>query len=103
MASGSRPGNAEVLAKIEGIFSGIAENLLKSERISIPLRYKNPTLHPSSQLDSDGSTTLTNVYFPARTPQEAKRFSRTPSSEDRLPQKLIKSSSHSPQNFGVYP
>jgi len=72
MASSRRPASQEVIAKIEKVFEDIADSLLRKEEISIPLRYKKPA---SSQPDAESSSVLTNVSFPARTPQEARRFS----------------------------
>ncbi len=77
MASSQRPANQEVVAKVERVFEDIADSLLRKEEISIPLRYKKPA---SSQHDAELSIAVTKVSFPARTPQEARRFSTALSS-----------------------
>lgn len=72
MASVRRPANQEVLAKVEKVFEDIADNLIREESISIPLRYKKPA---STLPEAEVSSVLTHVSFPGATPQEARQFS----------------------------
>lgn len=72
MASIRRPANQEVLAKVERVFEEIADNLLREENISIPLRYKKPA---STRPEAEASSVLTHVSFPGATPQESRQFS----------------------------
>ena len=75
MASQRRPANLEVIAKIEDIFEDITDSLLCEIEMSIPLRNKRTkspmTVEPEAELSSE----LMIVSFPAKTSQDARRFS----------------------------
>ena len=74
MTLAPRLGNVEVIAKIENVFGNISDSLSRGEQICIPLRYKTSV---PNQPENVCSPIFTNVAFPARTPQEARRFSTT--------------------------
>ena len=65
----------EVIARIETIFESITDSLLREEELTIPLRYKKAHWAPVADPDNDSFVELTKVSFPAKTPQEAWRFS----------------------------
>ncbi len=71
-----RPGNVEVIAKIEKVFGDIGDSLARGQQMFIPLKCKNPGSCDINQPDDNSLATLTNVSFPGRTAQEARRFSR---------------------------
>ena len=74
MASARRPASLEVIAKIEVIFENITNNLLREDELTIPLRYEKSRSTTLDELEAELSCKLTNVSFPAKTPQEAWRF-----------------------------
>ena len=61
--------------KIEKVFENIADSLLHEDELTIPLRYKKHQSEFLNEPDAGLSSELTNVLFPAKTPQEAWRFS----------------------------
>ena len=65
----------ELIAKVEKIFSEISDDLSRGRCISIPLKSKLPSTNDRSEASGDPSSIVTNVSFPGRTPQEARRFS----------------------------
>ena len=76
MATASHQRTADVTAKIEAVFEGVAESLLRQDSISIPLRYKRKiSTMPTSVLTGPPEIRLTHVSWPAKTPEEARRFS----------------------------
>ena len=76
MATASCQRAAEVIAKLESIFEDIADKLLREDSISIPLRYKKRSFGLTSQASNEPSSIrLTHVSWPAKTPEEARRFS----------------------------
>lgn len=74
MASARRPATLEVIAKIEDIFENITSSLLREDELTIPLRYKKSQSAILDELKAELSSKLTNVSFPAKTAQEAWRF-----------------------------
>ena len=75
MASARRPATLEVIAKIEDIFNNITNSLLREDELTIPLRCKKSQSTTLDELEAELSSKLTSVSFPAKTPQEAWRFS----------------------------
>ncbi len=75
MASRRRAANLEVIAKIEDIFEDITDNLLRENELSIPLRNKRTKAPITDESEAELSSELMVVSFPAKTPQEAWRFS----------------------------
>ena len=84
MASAGRPATLEVIAKIEDIFENITNNLLREDELIIPLRCKRSQPTTLDELEAELPCKLTNVSFPAKTPQEAWRFSTQASTLRRL-------------------
>ena len=75
MASARRPATLEVIAKIEDIFENMTNSLLRDDELTIPLRCKKSQSITLDELEAELFCKLTNVSFPAKTPQEAWRFS----------------------------
>ena len=75
MASARRPASLDVIAKIEAIFENITDSLLREDELTIPLRCKKSQSTTIDELEAELSCNLTNVSFPAKTPQEEWRFS----------------------------
>ena len=75
MASTQRQATLAVIAKIEDIFENITNSLLCEDEVTIPLRYKKSQSTTSDELEAELFSKLTIVSFPAKTPQEAWRFS----------------------------
>ena len=75
MASARRPLALEVIAKIEAISENIIDSLLREDELTIPLRCKKSQSTTLDELAAELSCKLTNISFPAKTPQEAWRFS----------------------------
>ena len=75
MASARRPATVEVIAKIEDIFNNITNSLLREDELKIPLRCKKCPSTTLDELEAELSSKLTSISFPAKTPQEAWRFS----------------------------
>ena len=75
MASARRPATLEVIARIEDIFENITDGLLREDELTIPLRCKKTQSTALDELEAELSCKLTNVSFPAKTSQEAWRFS----------------------------
>ena len=75
MASARRPATLEVIAKIEDIFENITNSLLREDELTIPLRCKKSQSKTLDELEAELSYKLTYVSFPAKTAQEAWRFS----------------------------
>ena len=75
MASARRPASLDVIAKIEAIFENITDSLLRADELTIPLRCKKSQSTTIDELEAELSCKLTNVSFPAKTPQEEWRFS----------------------------
>ena len=84
MASARRPATLEVIAKIEDIFENITSSLLREDELTIPLRYKKSQSAILDELKAELSSKLTNVSFPAKTAQEAWRFSTQASTSPRF-------------------
>ena len=83
MASARRPATLEVIAKIETIYEDITDSLLREDELTIPLRCKKSQSTTLDELEAELSCKLTHVAFPAKTPQEAWRFSvQTSASRD---------------------
>ena len=75
MTSARRPATLEVIVKVEDIFENIANSLLHEDELTVPLRCKKVQSTTSDELEAELSSNLMNVSFPAKTPQEAWRFS----------------------------
>ena len=75
MASARRPATLEVIAKIEAIFENATDNLLREAELIIPLRCKKSQSTALDEIGTELSYKLTYVSFPAKTRQEAWRFS----------------------------
>ncbi|KAK0510386.1 hypothetical protein JMJ35_006818 [Cladonia borealis] len=74
MASARRPAALEVIAKIEDIFENITNSLLREDELTIQLRCKKSQSTTLDELEAELSWKLTYVSFPAKTAQEAWRF-----------------------------
>ena len=84
MASAQRSATLEVIAKIEEIFENITNSLLREDEMKIPLRCKESQSTTLDMLEAELSCKLTIVSFPAKTSQEAWRFSTQASTSRRL-------------------
>lgn len=92
MASPGRPASLEVMAKVEAIFENITNSLFREDELTIPLRCKKSQSSALDELEAEFSCKLTYISFPAKTPQEAWRFSRqTPALLELAIAKLISS------------
>ena len=70
----------DAIAKIETIIAGIALGIEKQRPVSIPLKSKlrKPMLKRLLDGETPATDRFTNTSWPAKTIQEAKRFSRRP-------------------------
>ena len=75
MASSVRLQKEETIAKVEKVIEDIVENLYQGNQVGIPLKHRAWPSTVCAQPPKDDSSTITEVHFPARTPQEARRFS----------------------------